>query len=121
MQQKNISSETRLLALFGYPSRHSLSPIIQNRFIGDNGIDAVYITFEFPENRVEGAFSGARDLGVFGLNITMPYKDYAFNFSHIKDDRAMATGSVNTIKISLLLLKKKRQKKRRFIRLLMKC
>jgi shikimate dehydrogenase len=98
MQQKNISSETRLLALFGYPSRHSLSPIIQNRFIADNGFDAVYITFEFPEDRVEGAFSGARDLGVFGLNITMPYKDYAFKFSHNKDDRAMATGSVNTIR-----------------------
>ena len=33
MQQKNISSETRLLALLGYPARHSLSPIIQNSFI----------------------------------------------------------------------------------------
>jgi shikimate dehydrogenase len=56
------------------------------------------MTFEFPEDRVEGAFSGARDLGIFGLNITMPYKDYAFKFSHNKDDRAMATGSVNTIR-----------------------
>ena len=80
MQQREISSKTRLLALFGYPARHSLSPIIHNCFIADNGIDAVYITFEFPEDKVYGAFNGARDMGVFGLNITMPYKDYAFKF-----------------------------------------
>lgn len=98
MQQEKISSRTKLLALFGYPSRHSLSPIIQNRFISDNGIDAVYITFEFPEDRASSAFSGARDLGIYGLNVTMPYKDYAFKFSSSKDNRAMATGSVNTIK-----------------------
>ena len=98
MQQKNISSKTRLLALFGYPARHSLSPIIQNRFIADNGIDAVYITFEFPADRADSAFRGARDLGIFGLNITMPYKEHAFRFSQNNDNRAEATGSVNTIK-----------------------
>ena len=100
MQQKNISSNTGVLALFGNPARHSLSPIIQNHFIMNNKLDAVYVTFEFPEERAAGAFSGARDMGISGLNITMPYKEYAFNFSHTKDKRALATGSVNTIKFN---------------------
>ena len=80
MQQRNITSETRLLALFGNPARHSLSPIIQNHFIADNGIDAVYLTFELPEERIDNAFKGARDLGIYGLNITMPFKEKAFGF-----------------------------------------
>lgn len=98
MQQNRISSKTRLLALFGYPARHSLSPIIQNRFLEDSGIDAVYVTFEFPEKRFTGAFRGAGDLGMSGLNITMPYKEISYLHSDIRDDRAEATGSVNTVR-----------------------
>ena len=98
MQQNKISSKTKVLALFGYPARHSLSPIIQNRFLKDCGIDAVYVTFEFPEKRFPGAFRGAGDLGIYGLNITMPYKEITYLHSAVRDERASATGSVNTVR-----------------------
>ncbi|TET49443.1 MAG: shikimate dehydrogenase, partial [Actinomycetota bacterium] len=38
MQQKLISSETGLVALFGNPARHSLSPLIHNAFLERTGI-----------------------------------------------------------------------------------
>jgi len=98
MQPRNISSKTKLLALLGNPARHSLSPVIQNRFLSENNMDAVYMTFEFPENRFQSAFNGARDLGFIGLNITMPYKEKAFNSSQDRDMRADATGSVNAVR-----------------------
>jgi len=97
MQQYPISSKTKLLAVFGNPARHSLSPKIQNKFLNDNDIDALYMTFEFPEEKFIGAFTGAKSMGIFGLNITMPYKEKAFELCDSRDKLAESTGSVNTV------------------------
>jgi len=102
MQQINISSKTRLLSLFGYPARHSLSPFIQNIFLKDNNIDAVYLTFEFPGDMLLNAFNGARDMGIYGLNITMPYKEKIYQMADDKDASSRITGSVNTIRFDLI-------------------
>lgn len=98
MKQINISSKTKLLALIGYPARHSLSPFIQNLFLKDNNIDALYLTFEFPERKLLSAFNGARDLGLYGLNITMPYKEKIYQMADTTDSTSQVIGSVNTIR-----------------------
>lgn len=98
MKQTTISSRTRLLALIGYPARHSLSPYIQNIFLRDNNIDGVYLTFEFPGEKLINAFNGAKDLGIYGLNITMPYKEKIYQMADDKDISSIRTGSVNTIR-----------------------
>ena len=100
MQQKLISSETGLVALFGNPARHSLSPLIQNAFLERTGIDAVYLTFEFSLENLKEAFLGAKKLGVLGLNITMPFKEYAYDLADSIDSGSAAIGSVNTIKFN---------------------
>ncbi len=43
-----IDSKTKLLGLFGNPSRHSLSPVIQNFFLSEYKKNCVYLSFE-PE------------------------------------------------------------------------
>ncbi len=101
MQQLNISSKTRLVGLLGFPAKHSLSPFIQNLFLRDNNIDAVYLTFEFPEEKLISAFNGARDLGIYGLNITMPYKESIYKLADKADQLSDITGSVNTIRFDL--------------------
>ena len=98
MKHINISSRTRLLALIGYPARHSLSPYIQNIFLRDNNIDGVYLTFEFPGEKLINAFNGAKDLGIYGLNITMPYKEKIYQMADDKDESSLRTNSVNTIR-----------------------
>jgi len=100
MQQKLISSRTRLVGLFGNPARHSLSPVIHNAFLKSAGIDAVYLTFEFPDKDLDEAFIGAKRLGFIGLNITMPFKENAYRLVDGKDARSTAIGSVNTVKFN---------------------
>lgn len=100
MQQKLISSRTRLVGLFGNPARHSLSPVIHNAFLKNTGIDAVYLTFEFPGDNFDEAFLGAKRLGLIGLNITMPFKENAYILTDDKDARSTAIGSVNTVKFN---------------------
>ncbi len=100
MQQKIISSETRLVGLFGNPARHSLSPLIHNEFMKNSGIDVVYLTFEFPYENFDEAFIGAKKLGLTGLNITMPFKENAYRLTDRKDARSTIIGSVNTIKFN---------------------
>jgi shikimate dehydrogenase len=100
MQQKLIRSETRLVGLFGNPARHSLSPLIHNTFLESTGIDAVYLTFEFPDKNLDGAFTGAKKLDFIGLNITMPFKEHVYRLADNTDARSTAIGSVNTIKFN---------------------
>ena len=100
MQQKIISSETKLIGLFGNPAKHSLSPLIHNEFLKNTGIDAVYLTFEFPKEDIKEAFTGAAKLGLIGLNITMPFKENAYKLANRKDPRSIAIGSVNTIRFN---------------------
>jgi shikimate dehydrogenase len=100
MQQKLISSKTRLVGLFGNPSRHSLSPLIHNAFFKTTGIDAVYLTFEFDGENLDEAFTGAKKLDFIGLNITMPFKEYVYRLADKTDVKSTAIGSVNTIRFN---------------------
>ncbi|TET49911.1 MAG: shikimate dehydrogenase, partial [Actinomycetota bacterium] len=80
--------------------RHSLSPLIHNAFLERTGIGAVYLTFEFPLENLKEAFLGAKKLGFLGLNITMPFKEHAYDLADCVDSRSTAIGSVNTIKFN---------------------
>ena len=93
-----ISPGTKILALIGNPVKHSLSPRIQNYFIRKYSVDAVYVAFEFKENNLKEAFTGARKLGFMGLNVTMPYKNEVFNLVERSDNISKSTESVNTVK-----------------------
>lgn len=93
-----INSNTKIVALIGNPSRHSLSPKIQNYFIESYNINAVYLVFEFPESNLEEAFYGAEKLGFKGLNVTMPYKEDVCKMVKKLDKSSYLTKSVNTVK-----------------------
>jgi len=93
-----INSHTKLTALIGNPSRHSLSPEIQNYFIKSNKKNAVYLVFEFPKKNLREAFYGAKNLGFIGLNVTMPYKEEVYNIVEKLNKTSSITKSVNTVK-----------------------
>ena len=93
-----INSHTKLAALIGNPSRHSLSPNIQNYFIKNYKKNAVYLVFEFPKNNLKEAFYGAKNLGFIGLNVTMPYKEEIYKMVEKLGKASFITKSVNTVK-----------------------
>jgi shikimate dehydrogenase len=73
----NITAATQVLAVIGDPVVHSLSPVMHNGWIGDYGIDAVYVALPLKS---ADPIAAIRTLGAFGLrgaNVTVPYKEAA--------------------------------------------
>lgn len=93
-----INSKTRLIGLFGNPSRHSLSPLIQNAFLKYYDINCAYVVFEPTHDNLQKAFEGAENLGFVGLNVTMPFKEKIYNFVDRAEGSAEIIQAVNTVK-----------------------
>ena len=92
-----IDSSTSVLGLIGDPVEGSLSPKLQNWAIDKLGLDYRYFAFPVKPNSVEPAIIGARELGFRGLNVTVPYKKTAAEFSDSLSRSALVTGAVNTL------------------------
>jgi shikimate dehydrogenase len=93
-----IDSKTQILGLFGNPSRHSLSPIIQNFFLSEYGKNCVYLTFEPGSINLKDSFAGAKNLRFIGLNVTMPFKEEVFKLVDSADTAATVFKAVNTVR-----------------------
>jgi shikimate dehydrogenase len=83
--------------LVGSPVEHSLSPPMHEAAYDELGIDARYVTLE-PEDAA-AAVRGAADLGVAGLNVTVPFKQDVLD-AVTPTDRAARVGAVNTVDFS---------------------
>ncbi|MBN1298822.1 MAG: shikimate dehydrogenase [Actinobacteria bacterium] len=92
-----VTSKTKLIGLLGNPSRHSLSPLIQNHFLLRYGLDYLYLSFEPLEEDLASAFNGAKSLNFKGLNITMPFKEKIYSLLDWADSTVFITKSVNTV------------------------
>ncbi len=92
-----ISGKTKVCGLIGDPVEHSLSPCFQNAAFQNRGIDFIYVVFKIEKGRLETAIAGMRSLGIFGLNVTMPYKIDVVQYLDELDETAKSIGSVNTI------------------------
>ncbi|WP_415378685.1 shikimate dehydrogenase [Halosimplex sp. TS25] len=85
--------------LIGNPVGHSLSPPMHEAGYEALGVDARYVTFEPPQDGAAAAIEGAADLGVAGLNVTIPFKQDALDA--VEPDRlARRIGAVNTVDFS---------------------
>src|SRR5674476_91096 len=93
-----IDSKTGILGLFGNPSRHSLSPIIQNFFLSEYYKNCVYLTFEPDSINLKEYFAGAKNLRFIGLNVTMPFKEDIFRLVDTADTAATVFKAVNTVR-----------------------
>ncbi|ELZ59330.1 MULTISPECIES: shikimate dehydrogenase [Halorubrum] len=82
--------------LIGNPVGHSLSPPMHEAGYEALGLDARYVTFEPDADAAAGAIAGAADLGVAGLNVTVPFKRDALD---AVDPAPLAEriGAVNTV------------------------
>ncbi|MFC1510078.1 shikimate dehydrogenase [Candidatus Omnitrophota bacterium] len=88
--------------LLGYPVNHSLSPLMHNAAFEALEIDAVYKLFSREERELEDFFSDLKKdtSPIFGLNVTVPYKEKVIPFLDTLSPFAQKTGAVNTITIS---------------------
>lgn len=96
----DISPKTQLFAVLGHPIAHSLSPLMHNASFNAIGLDAVYVAFDVPPEKLMGVLPAMAELGFCGINLTVPLKETAFLGLADIDESAQRLGSVNTVKIS---------------------
>jgi shikimate dehydrogenase len=72
-----VSPATQVLAIIGDPVSHSLSPLMQNGWIDDHGLDAVYVALPLRSADLVGAIRALKHFGFTGVNVTVPHKEAA--------------------------------------------
>ncbi len=101
MKAKNkeivISARTKLYAVFGHPISHSLSPQMHNAAFRALGVDAVYLAFDVPPEKLQEVLNSTAIMKFAGINLTVPLKEVAFQTVHHKSNYATLSQSVNTI------------------------
>jgi shikimate dehydrogenase len=86
----------QVYGLIGNPVGHSLSPPMHEAGYEALDIDAKYVTFEPPEDEGGAAVEAAQQLGVAGLNVTIPFKQDVLAAVE-PDPLAERIGAVNTV------------------------
>ena len=94
-----ITGQTRIAGVIGWPVEHSLSPPMQNAAIAALGLDWVYVALAVRPRDLKAALEGARAQGMVGLNCTIPHKEAVLPFLDDLDDSARSVRAVNTIHI----------------------
>lgn len=87
--------------LLGNPVGHSLSPPLHEAGYESLDIDARYVTFEPDADAAAAAITGAANLGIAGLNVTIPFKGDVADVVNA-DPLAERIGAVNTVDFSPL-------------------
>lgn len=92
-----IDGNTRLAAVVAKPIKHSISPFIHNLAFESLGINGVYLAFEIDEVDLEQTIENIRRYNMWGINLSMPYKNKVLPYLDEIDDSAALSQAVNTI------------------------
>ena len=93
----NIDGYTRLAAVVAKPIKHSISPFIHNLAFENTGINGVYLAWEIAEEDLAVTMENVKRYDMFGLNISMPYKQAVIPYLDQLTKSAQLIGAVNTI------------------------
>ncbi len=86
-----------LYAVIGNPIAHSMSPQIHAAFALETEQNLVYETLLADVDKFSEAVEEFKLRGGKGLNVTVPFKEYAWAWSNRRSERAERAGAVNTI------------------------
>lgn len=92
-----IDGHTRLAAVVARPIKHSISPFIQNYAFDKTGVNGVYVAWDIPESDLEATVENVRRYDMFGINISMPYKQAVIPYLDEVTQAADLIGAVNTV------------------------
>ena len=95
-----INSKTSFLALIGNPVGHSLSPIMHNAAIKFLDLDLVYLAIPCKDEDFETVINALKKINCKGLNITIPFKEKAYNLCEEVSPIAKQVKAINTLKIN---------------------
>ena len=88
---------TALYCVFGNPVAHSRSPDIHHAFAAQRDDDLRYEKREAPLDDFIGTLKAFREEGGQGANVTVPFKEQAFDLCDAVTERAGQAAAVNTL------------------------
>ena len=95
---KGFQKMTDHYAVFGNPIAHSKSPLIHAAFARQTGQDMEYTAVLAPVDGFRETVGAFRAGGGAGANVTVPFKEQAYDLADQLTARAEAAGAVNTLK-----------------------
>ena len=93
-----IDGKTEVYGIFGYPVKHSKSPVFQNVAFSFHNINAVYVPFEVKPENLKEAIHSLKILNIKGINITIPHKEEAVKYLDEISEEVKFIGATNTVK-----------------------
>jgi len=91
-----VNGETQVIGIIGNPVRHTKSPAMHNYMSERLNKNLIYVPFEVTGD-VTAAVKGAYELGIKGMNVTVPYKTDVIDCLSDIDALAKEIGAVNTL------------------------
>lgn len=92
---KQISENTKIFGITGWPLSGTSSPALHNAGYEKNGLDAVYIPI--CAEKFSQAMDFAECIGVKGLSVTVPHKEEVLNSNVVIDETVSEIGASNTL------------------------
>ena len=92
---RNITPYTKVFGVVGRPLKASASPQFFNAVFALEEIDAVYAPF--PADSIDDFMELARELGLSGLSVTVPYKEAVLPFLAEQSAEVRSVGACNTL------------------------
>ena len=93
----HIDGSTTLVGVFGAPIKHTASPAMHNAAFEALTMNWAYLAFHVDPQNLRAALQGARDMGLAGINLTVPHKILALDCVDEIDAEARKLGAVNTV------------------------
>jgi shikimate dehydrogenase len=91
------SSATALCGIVLHPAGHTRSPALHEAAFRAMGVDARYVAFDVPPERLADAIRGARALGIRQLAVSIPHKEAVIPLLDRVEETAARIGAVNTV------------------------
>ena len=92
-----IDGYTLLAAVVANPIKHSISPFIHNRAFEATNTNGVYLAWEVEATDLAETVANIRRYQMFGINLSMPYKEQVIPYLDQLSEEARLIGAVNTV------------------------
>ena len=92
-----INGYTRLAAVVANPIKHSISPFIHNSVFEATHTNGVYLAWEVEATDLAETVANIRRYQMYGINLSMPYKEQVIPYLDQLSEEACLIGAVNTV------------------------